>query len=385
MAEQLSLAPDTLRWARLRASLDEDALAGRLRLKPEEVRTWETTGAITLALLEKLANKTKTPIGFLFLDEPPEERLPIEDFRTVEGSPPATPSAELLDTVNDCQRRQDWYREHQVSLGEDPLPFVGRGARSYVFEAVAGDIVQTVGLFVEDRARARDSGDALGRMVEKVEEAGILVMRNGVVGNNTRRKLDTGEFRGFTLSDPYAPLIFVNNTDAKTDQIFTLAHELAHVWLGQSGISDVANSAFRSVERFCNQVAGEVTVPRSDLREHWDTTADALGLIGRLARRYRVSRAVVLIRARDIGLVSAERFGPLFDTVSRPSSQEEESASGGNFYTTQNSRLGRRFPRAVIMSALEGQTLYRDAMSLVGTPKTETFKKYAETLGVPFR
>ena len=232
---RVEIKPQLLRWARERAGLDVQALTRRF----PKLEEWES-GALhpTFKQLERFAKATYTPIGYLFLDEPPVERLPIPDFRTVAGAHPAQPSPNLLDTLYLCQQRQDWYRSFARSMGEGPLGFVGSASLGDDVTATAARIRETLGFDVEERRRLPTWTEALRRFIGQADALGILVMVTGVVGSNTRRPLDPDEFRGFALADPLAPLVFLNGADTKAAQMFTLAHELAHVWLGQSAVSD---------------------------------------------------------------------------------------------------------------------------------------------------
>lgn len=217
--------------------------------------------------LEKFAKATYAPIGFLFLPEPPVEQVPIPDFRTVGNRYIVRPSPDLLDTVYICQQRQEWYHDFARSEREDPLPFVGSVTLTTNVEAAAARIRTALGFDVEERRRMPTWTDALRRFLEQADAAGVLVMVSGVVGNNNRRKLNPDEFRGFALADDLAPLVFINGADSKSAQMFTLAHELAHIWLGQSALSDVGPVSFPSneVEIWCNRVAAELLAPLTPL------------------------------------------------------------------------------------------------------------------------
>ena len=218
--------------------------------------------------------------------------------------------------------------------------------------------------------------------MEQVGDAGILVMKSGVVGNNPHRPLLVEEFRGFALFDEYAPLIFINGADTKAAQMFTLAHELAHLWLGESGVSNLyaTMSPNIAIEKFCNQVAAELLVPLAEFTAAWNTKNDPLLEARRLAGKFKVSTLVLLRRALDAGFVNQTDFEQLFDEESKRLIDLVSGRSGGDFYLTQKSRLGSRFAQAIIESTLEGRTLYRDAFQLLGVAKVETFNELARTL-----
>jgi len=328
-----------------------------------------------------VAEKTHTPIGFLFLTEPPEQELSVADFRQARPGERREPSLELLDTLQVCEQRQQWFREYVTTEGQEPLQFVGSANPNEAPESIARRIRETLQLDAARRAAFATWVEALRDLFEKVEAIGILVMRNGVVGNNTHRRLSVDEFRGFSLSDPWAPLIFVNAADAKSAQMFSVAHELAHIWRGESGISDDDPRSRVPEERFCNQVAAELLVPGDDLLQQWRRRSEPQEEAARLARAFKVSSLVMLIRARELELIDDESFQALYaDERTRARAPTEEG--GGDFYRTQRSRLGRRFATAVIASAIEGRTTYKEAFRLLGVRKSATFEELARNLGV---
>ena len=243
-----------LRWARDRAGLDPDELMHRFPRFAE----WEReTARPTLKQLEQFANTTHTPIGLLFLPEPPADRVPVPDFRTAGNRRIERPSPDLLDTVYLCQQRQEWYGDFVRSQAEGPLGFVGSVNIGSNIEETAAAIHHALGFDLEERRQTPSWTDVLRRFIEQADAIGVLVMVNGVVGNNNYRKLDADEFRGFALADGLAPLVFINGADTKAAQMFTLAHELAHIWLGETALSDVGPVTLptNQVERWCNQVA----------------------------------------------------------------------------------------------------------------------------------
>lgn len=378
MPPTVTVRPQLLRWARERAALEPAELARKVGLRVKRIFDWEETGELRLDYLERVAEKTHTPVGFLFLSEPPDIHLPITDFRSRAGTAPST---DLLETVFLCEQRQEWYRANAVTAA-DEISFVGSAQSTDPVSVVAESIVGTLQIDVDQRADAASWADALSDLCLKLEDAGVLIMRSGIVGNNTHRPLSVQEFRGFALSDRFAPLIFVNAADSKAAQIFTVVHELAHIWRGESGVSDVARRAVRPTERFCNQVAAEVLVPMQDFHRSWRVSNDPGGEARRLAQRFKVSSLVILIRAREAEELSEEQFAALYHAELEAAQNAPSKPSGGDFYRTQRSRLGTRFATAVIASAFEGQTSYSEAFELLSVRKLSTFEELGRAMGV---
>jgi Zn-dependent peptidase ImmA (M78 family) len=375
------IKPQVLEWACERSGQGPEALAARFPRLPEWIRG---DAQPSLKQLEAFARATHTPVGYFFLPEPPVERVPIPDFRTMAGGAMAEPSPELLDTVYLCQQRQEWYHDHAQSLGEAPREFVGAANVRMATEDAAAKIRRALDLDSDERRRMPTWEAALRRLIEQADELGVLVMVNGVVGSNNHRKLDPEEFRGFALADPLAPLVFINGADTKSAQMFTLAHELAHIWLGETALSDVemTHAPSHATERWCNAVAAEVLVPLQALRAAYDRRADLLEEARRLARVFKVSTLVVLRRVFDARYIGRDEFNEAYRTELQRLLSIRRGDGGGNFYWTQAARVGKRFARAIVASALEGQTLHRDAFRLLGFSKLSTFRELGHSLGV---
>lgn len=377
----VEIKPDLLRWARKRSGRGLYDLTRRF----PNITAWENGEAHpTLKQLEKFAKATYTPVGFLFLQEPPMEQVPIPDYRTMDNEYAGSPSPNLLDTIYICQQRQEWYRDYMRSITEEPLPFVGSVSLNDDIEDTAAKIQSALGFDLNERRRMPTWAEALRRFIEQADEAGIMVMCSGVVLNNNRRHLDPQEFRGFAIADNLAPLVFINGADTKAAQMFTLAHELAHIWLGQSALSDSQPAILpgNDIERWCNQVAAEILVPLSVLVDEYQERALLHDEMDRLARRFKVSTLVILRRIYDAGGITYEELRSEYGSELQRLIRLTRRGGGGNFYLTQAARVSKRFARAVVISTLEGQTLYRDAFRMLGFSKLATFHELGRSLGV---
>jgi Zn-dependent peptidase ImmA (M78 family) len=381
MSTRVDIRPEMLRWAIERSRFEEDAVIDKV----PQLKDWLAGEAKpTFKQLEKFAKAVRVALGYLFLPEPPEEKLPIPDFRTVEATKHERPSPDLLDTIYTMQRRQDWLREDRIECEAEPLEFVGSAKLTHDPSAIGREMRLAVGLADGWAAKITTWELAVGELRRLIEELGVIAVINGVVGNNGHRKLHVEEFRGFALSDQYAPAIFVNGADAKSAQMFTLAHELAHLWLGQSALTDVGVQTKHSskVETWCDKAAAEFLVPAQELRTAWKELRSTSSpfLVG--ARAFKVSPIVIGRRAMDLSLVSKAEFFTFYEAYTKQERQKKESAAGGgDFYRTQNSRVGEMFAREVVFAALDGRVSFKEAYSLTGL-NGGAFQEYAERLGV---
>ena len=380
---RIEVSPSVIRWACTRSGRSVEDL----QQKFPRLTDWER-GRVrpTLKQLEALAKATFTPIGLFFLEKPPVDELPVPDFRTMANAEVRRPSPHLLNTIYLCQQRQAWYQE-EAQRDRFWQNFVGSLDTSVKAEAAAEQIGRMFRFDMASRIELRDENETiLRRFIEGAEERGILVMVSGVVGNNTHQRLDVNEFRGFALSDPIAPLIFINGADAKAAQIFTLAHEIAHLGLGQSGVSNAQAATTRSshsIERWCNQVAAELLVPSHAISEEFNPRETLIDEIRRLARFFKVSRLVILRRIHDIEGLSRDQFRQTYaEELNRL--EKIPDRSGGHYCHSIVARASKRFARALIASALEERTTLTEAMRLLDVKNVSALKKIAHNLGMRF-
>ena len=360
--------------------MNTSEIATKIGVSSETVAAWERGDKRpTFRQAKTFARKLYLPFGYLYLLEPPAEKMPLADFRTTKGDRP-DPSPDLLDVLNDVLGKQNWLREHKKSEGAGNLAFVDRYDTMDAETVVADDMRDT--LDVDGARRHAHNGDEfLRNLVRNAEGSGIAVMRSGVIRGNPYRPLSRHEFRGFSISDRIAPLVFINIRDFMGAQIFTLAHEMAHIWTGKGGVS---NSNYEpehtlqksSVERFCNRVAAETLVPSKDFLSRWRSDGTSLqDNLDSLRKRYKVSTMVVLRQALDNNLITVLEYQMQHDQIFKQAeaaqadssdSSEDDNKSGGNFYRTLIVRNGRMFTEAVVASTAQGTTLSSEAAYMLG-------------------
>ena len=325
--KRVAIKPELIQWALERSGKSVEGFSKRFSKLDKWLR-----GELnpTLKQLEDFARATHTPLGFFFLPEPPAERLPITDLRSISGTSYSAPSPDLLDTIYIMQQRQAWLREDRIECDAEPLDFVGSAGLTDDPEAVGREMRRIIGFGEGWASEVGTWEEAVSELRRGVERLGVMAVINGVVGNNTHRKLDVEEFRGFALCDDYAPLIFVNGADAKSAQMFTLAHELGHIWLGETALTDLgpASTPTQQIEAWCDRAAAEFLVPAQALKAYWPDVRHKESPFETIARRFKVSPIVAGRRAMDLRLVDRESFFMFYEEyISRD--RRRPGAAGG--------------------------------------------------------
>lgn len=371
--------PQILTWARERARLSVPELAPKMKVSEDRIDSWESGAQLpTFKQAQDFANKTHIPFGYLYLKQPPEENLPLPDLRTVGGQHPERPSAELMEMAQMVLRRQEWYAEYLRDQGIEKNPRVGRFTPRSGITAVVQNMRQVLGVPAHPNRGTWEEYFRL--LVRNIEEAGILVMRQGYVRHYSR-PLSVEEFRGFAISDLLAPVIFINQADAPSARLFTLIHELAHIWIGQSGISDASPDTHRKEEVFCNAVAAEFLVPEAEFEAHWQNTEHWKENLPALEAHFRVSKWVIARRALTLKKVTTDEYRNYIRSLVEEYRNREKSPGGPTFYRTRKGQISEAFSKALVSEALSGRVLLRDAGSLLNM-KPNRIPKYAKELGI---
>jgi len=327
----------------------------------------------TVKQLEKFAQKVHIPFGYLFLENQPEEKLPIPFFRTV-NSQEHKINLNIYDSVLLLQQRQSWLTDYLKENNYLQLNFVGKFSNNPDINDVVNDIRTTLKID-EDWAKEFSTWEkAKDHLTQLIEDAGIITTFSSIVGNNTRRNIKVDDCRGFVLVDDYAPFMFINSADSKSAQMFTIAHELAHIWIGQSAGFDFRKlqPANDQTEVLCDKIAAEFLVPAKSIEDSWQTVKD----ISQLARYFKVSQIVIARRLLDLGKISKNEFITFYDNyINQDFARSENREGGGDFYKTQRKRLNVRFLSFVNQAVKENKLLIRDAYNLTNL-KGETYHTF---------
>ena len=369
-----------LTWARERSGFSVPEFAKRCGVPEERLLEWEEgKRPMTFNQAMSYAEKAHIPFGYLFLQTPPVDELPIPDLRTVDGKGVGRPSTALIEIIKLMQLRQEWYRDHMMRQLAAPNLILGRFDTHSAPMVIVKDMRDKLG--VPEHPTRGKWDDYYRDLVLRIEACGILVMRQSDLGHFTR-PLTVDEFRGFAMVDRYAPLIFVNDADVPGARLFTLIHELCHVWIGQSGISDGGVANHRQEETLCNAVAAEFLVPASEFRQMWREEYEQWqDNLAELEAHFHVSTWGLARRAQTLGYISQDEYIEYVQKLRREYKERPKKGSGPDYYKVKNSQISHLFSRAVVSEALSGQLLLRDASHLLGGIKPGKIAQFARELG----
>jgi len=370
MGTEVNINTNMLTWAIARAGYDLYDFASKV---PNIFEWIQGEKKPTIKQLEKFSKKVYLPLGYFFLPEPPKEKLPIPFFRTNDIQATQV-SVNVYDTILLLQQRQDWLKDYLKDSDFETLGFVGKYRSSSNIQEIIADLRRNLNLTENWASYYKTWQDALESLIRHIEDIGIITVFNGIVENNTHRPISVDECRGFVLVDEIAPFMFINNSDGKAAQMFTIVHELAHIWIGHSAGFDFRKlqPANDPIEKLCDKIAAEFLVPEITFKKVWNSNPN----IKNAARFFKVSEIVIARRALDLGKIAKYKFFEFYDEyINREFIKKEYQSSGGDFYATTRKRLGLVFSAHTNNAVKSGKLLYRDAYKLTGL-KGDTFQTY---------
>lgn len=383
-AVNVNIQPEIIYWAL--SQVEEEKLGDKLM---NNITQWlNGTKTPTFNQILDFSKKTNIPLGYFFLQTPPVERIELLEYRTIDSIQLANPSRNLIDTIHEMENIQDWMKDYRQELGFDVLPVVGCAKDLKGTNAIVDRIRKDLELEDTWYEKCKDSGAAFSYIREKLETCGVVVMMSGIVGKNTHRVLDVNEFRAFAMVDEWAPLIFINTADSSGAKLFSLLHEVAHIWIGEDDLFNARDNraeGMSAIEVVCNAVAGELIVPKSIFLNKWnayDADMDVYIIIAELAKYFRCGETVIARKAMDCKKIKQNVYNHVAQNAIENYNQTKENQKnpGGNYYYTMSSRLDGCFVKALCESINMGRTSYTEAYRLTNTSR-KTFSDVARRLG----
>lgn len=388
MRVDVTISKDILDWVMSRIHLEDISSTVAQRL----LQWYNGEKTPTFNQIEEASRATGIPLGYFFLTTPPKEALPLLDYRTVDSLELQKPSRNLIDTIHNMEQIQEWAKEELVRSGTSVLPFVGSLANSSQHVEFVAEIREILNLPIDWFSHSKNPDDSFKYIRSKISDAGVIVMMNGIVGNNTHRPLAIDEFRAFALVDPYAPLVFINSNDSTSGRLFSLLHELVHILMGMNNFYNDRYSAHGQInpaETICNAVAAEIIVPDVLFVSKWNETiaqSNAEATIASLARSFKCGMIVIARKALDHRFITKQLYAKVSQLAVQlynEHKKKSQESPGGDFYKTAVSRIDQRFFRMLVGSVAEGRTLHSEAFRLTNTNRS-TFHELREQTGGGF-
>lgn len=377
--ERIQIKREILFWALQESQKEKAEVFGKF---PQMADWINGTKKPTFKQLQNLAAYLKIPLGYLFLKTSPQTDIMEVEFRSINSKLPDI-SKNLKDTIMSMDIKRNWMSDYRRDLGWDKLTLMERFSQQKNNRLHHDALLakKLLGLNENWYTDIKNQVEAYNFLKNKIEEQGILVMQNGIVNYNTRRKLDINEFRAFMLYDDVAPLVFINSNDSWGGKIFSLIHEFIHVLFGQENLflqDDLYST--KENEKHINRLTGEFLMPGEDIRVLWDKSGEPFEQIERLANLFKVSKTALAIKLKELTLIGKD----VLDTIIAQSIKyfkqkiQATGTGGGDFYNTFNTRISPTFTKAVIRSTEAGRLEYTYAFRLLGGIKGKTYDEIKE-------
>ncbi|MGA0556089.1 XRE family transcriptional regulator [Larkinella sp. VNQ87] len=384
MADKAYITPKVLKWARESARISIIDAAKKINIKPEKLNSWEEgVEHPTIAQAQNLAKLYKRSFAIFFLPEPPTDFQPLQDYRRDNFKPLSTASIFM---IREVQQRQAWISELFAENGEEALSFVGKFSINDSPSIVANDILSLLGI----NPLAYKNNNPIKNWIDCAEKKGIFISKSSYI--HPKLKLDSDELKGFAISDKYAPFVFVNSDDWNAPQLFTLVHEIAHIWIAQSGISNTTEVDVRMkdnlhpVELFCNQVAALALIPDVIIKSLTKENIIDKSTITHVTKKLGISYSVLLVRALNAGLINYVEYQGLKRKADKDfkayiqaeelklAERKEKKSGGPNFYLLQVGKNSRLFTQ-IVLDAYRGGRIEPTQASRLLNVKTNNFYK----------
>ena len=390
------ITPSVIQWAREKSHYSIEVASKKLGVSPKKIREWEGgTSRPSMTQARKMALTYRRPLAAFYLPNPPKDFPLLKDFRTVEGQPVQYSSA-LIFLMRQFQERQAWLTEYLKNQGQEELDFIGSGSLSSSPKALSKKIIDTLWdsqkTYSQIREKKRTTKELLKSWFIQCEQKGVFISRTSNL--NSHNVIPVEEARGFVISDKYAPFIFINSGDSEPAQLFTLLHELAHLWLDMSGVPDHFPISYKarksSVEFFCNQIAAEILMPEEKIKAFSKMTniEKIKNLVTEQSKKFLVSRLAFLVRLKSFSLLSQSDFKKLKefytkeykDYRKKQKQKMKESKAGPNSNVLKIYANGESFTKIVAYSYKEGLISGREASGLLDM-KLNRMEKIIPMLG----
>ncbi|HHR6118053.1 TPA: ImmA/IrrE family metallo-endopeptidase [Providencia alcalifaciens] len=372
--------PKMLKWAREQAGLSLHEAAKRLSLKsarfsPEEVLMMFESGekAPTQNQLNNFAKIYHRPLISFYLEKPPIVANKGDDFRTLYNAPDPLENAAVNTLIRDVHVRQNIVKEALIdSDSAVSLPFIGSLKSNTTVNEAASFVVDTFKIDISTFRKQKDSHSAFNFLRNAIEDNGVFVLLIGNLGSH-HSNISVNYFRGFALSDPIAPFIIINDNDSKYAWCFTLLHELVHLLIGNTGISNASVDNF--IEKYCNDIASQVLISDGEfesISNIHNLPMDALvESIGELSIKFNVSSSMIAYRLFTQGKIDKKNWEYISDIFLKKwlASKEEKNSSGksgGTYYPTKRHKVGKALSNLVKRSIIDGVLTETKASKVLG-------------------